>query len=781
MLDGLGTEAGKAVGIQQGVARRPRHTSYNVQSAAIPGISLPHFRFVITLDADTILPRESAKRLVGTMAHPLNAPRFDPSKGRVVEGYGVLQPRVSYHLFAATRSRFASLLASSAGIDPYAMAVSDAYMDLFGLGSFTGKGIYDLDAFEAANGHAFPENRILSHDLIEGNFARCGLVTDVELFDDFPPRYHAYALREHRWARGDWQLLPWLAGTVPTAGKPGPNPLPTLERWKILDNLRRTLVPPSLVLLLVLGWTVLPGSPWAWTLFALAVPALPVFQLVIGSVYGAIRQGSFGPLGSIGHNLPATAGQSALWIAFLADQARRLLDAIVRTLARLFMTHKDLLEWETAAAAEHRLGTGIGNFFTSMWPSPAFATVVGLLVAYVRPAALPAALPVLAAWFASPLVAYWVSRPRRAAESPLTDPERAELRRIARKTWHFFETFVGDEDNWLPPDNYQEDSIGSGGRVAHRTSPTNKGMLLLSTLSAHDLGYLGLGTLLKRLEHTLRHLRPDGEARGAPLQLVQHPDAADPAAELRLDRGQRQPPRLPRHPQARAAGEAPRADPGARDAGRPGRHPGRPRRGRPRLPAPQAGRGLQGLRAGGSRPRRPARRPPRRPPGLGRAARADRVGRRRAWSGPGPRPDGRRPERPGAVGDVRRRPRRAGPGTSVRADARRPLGRAAPVRAEESTLIVARSRRSTAFAEAWEPIRVKLATPASPIDLAARAEAIPAEMTALEALLPEGDGRDPAVAALRAIADAREGLDGRRPPPPGRVPRRAVGAAWPTA
>ena len=248
-------------------------TNYNVLSGDPD--DLRAVKFIITLDADTILPRESARRLVGTIAHPLNAPVFDPIKRRVVEGYGVLQPRVSYHLHAATRSRFAGLLAASAGIDPYSNAVSDTYMDLFGLGTFTGKGIYDLDAFEAAVGHTFPDNRILSHDLIEGNYARCGLVTDVELFDDFPPRYHAYAMREHRWARGDWQLLPWLGANVPGPDGPKPNPLPVLERWKIFDNLRRCLVPPSLVILLVLGWTVLPGSPWLWTLLRPGGPDAP--------------------------------------------------------------------------------------------------------------------------------------------------------------------------------------------------------------------------------------------------------------------------------------------------------------------------------------------------------------------------------------------------------------------------------------------------------------------------------------------------------------------------
>ena len=278
--------------------------------------TLPAIRFVITLDADTQLPRDGARRLVGTLAHPLNRPRFDPEQGRVVEGYGVLQPRVSFHLTAATQSRFAGLLAASAGIDPYSTAVSDIYMDLFGVGSFTGKGIYDVDAFEAATGRAFPENHILSHDLIEGNYARCGLVTDIELFDDFPaalPR-----LRPPRAPLGPRRLAaPALAG--PARARPrrafAPNPLPALERWKIFDNLRRSLVPPALVVLLALGWTVLPGSPWLWTAAALAVPALPLVQLLIGTLVTARSVRHAGGLAVVAWiGMPAATGQALLAI-----------------------------------------------------------------------------------------------------------------------------------------------------------------------------------------------------------------------------------------------------------------------------------------------------------------------------------------------------------------------------------------------------------------------------------------------------------------------------------
>ncbi len=728
--------------------RGDHDTNYVVQSA--DPATLPRMRFVITLDADTVLPRESARRLVGTLAHPLNAPRFDPARGLVVEGHGVLQPRVSYHLFAATRSRFAGLLASSAGIDPYSNAVSDIYMDLFDSGSFTGKGIYDVDAFEAANGHTFPDDRILSHDLIEGNYARCGLVTDVELFDDFPPRYHAYALREHRWARGDWQLLPWLGRTVPTPAGPRPNPLPLLERWKVFDNLRRSLVPPGLIVLLVLGWTVFPGSPWLWTALALAVPALPIFQLALGSTVSAVRGRSLSPILGMGHHLPATAGQSLLWIAFLADQARRLVDATVRTLNRLYVSRRRLLEWETAAATEHRLGTGLGNFIRTMWPSPAWALALAGLVALVRPSALAAASPVLLAWFVAPVVAYWVSRPRRATESPLSDPERAELRRIARKTWHFFETFVGDEDHWLPPDNYQEDSISSGGRVAHRTSPTNKGMLLLSTLAAHDFGYLTLKTLLDRLEKTFdtfdRLEKHEGhilnwyntQTLGSlPPNYVSTVDSGNLLGCLvTLKQGMREKVREP-------------------------------------IPGPTACQGMADTLAMLAADVQSAR-----PTKVGEEYKAfegavadfrpllaevpgdlvawDELLGRIEWA------------TVALVGRVRALPN-VGPNVLERWEsyARRLEALARERRAEVASvapwvgslpaagegLAVAR-RRSEALEDAWQGLQVALSAPGSPVELALRAESAADTLAGLESSIPEGEGHDPAIKALRELADA---------------------------
>jgi cyclic beta-1,2-glucan synthetase len=487
---------------------------------------LPHVRFVITLDADTQLPREAARRLIGTLAHPLNLPQFDLEKRRVVSGYAILQPPVSFHMPAARRSLFARIWAASAGIDPYSTAVSDLYQDLFGAGTFTGKGAYDIDAFAAALEHTFPDNHVLSHDLIEANYARCGLITDIQLFDDFPARYHAYARRGHRWARGDWQLLPWLGRKVPAPAPevwglppatPAPvvhrrSPLPLLERWKIFDNLRRSLVPPALVVMLLLGWTVLPGTAWLWTGVAGAVVGLPLVLQVVGIIINTVRSGALARLAELRQNVPATLGQVLLAAVFLFDQARLLVDAIARTLWRLYVSRRWLLEWETAASAERRLEVCLTAFLRTMWPAPVAALLIGLGLGVLRPEALPAASPFLAGWFFSPLIAFVVSRPWCVrAEAPLTAEEVGELRRIARWTWAFFETFVNDESHWLPPDNFQEQPQP---QIAQRTSPTNMGMLLLSTLAAHDLGYLSLGALLERLERAFDTLEQLERYRG---------------------------------------------------------------------------------------------------------------------------------------------------------------------------------------------------------------------------------------------------------------------------
>jgi len=482
------------------VLRGATDTSYSVVSAS--GVQVPHVKYVLTLDADTVLPRDAARLMISTLAHPLNRPMLSPDGRRVESGYAILQPRVSFLYRTGFQSWFARIFAYSAGVDPYSTATSDAYMDLFGRGSFTGKGLYEIDAFKATAGQAFPDNTILSHDLIECAYARCALASDIEVFDGFPSRYHAFARREHRWARGDWQLLPWLGPTVPVpGGGRAKNPLPALERWKIFDNLRRTLVPIASVALLLCGWTVLPGPAWKWTLAALAPYLLPLVLFVVEllarlvvarrwrAVYAHVR-----------FSLASTAGQFALQVVFLANQAGVMLDAVGQTLYRLFVSHRHLLKWETAAATEQRLGNHVWAFVRTMKPAMVLAAVaIGVLfVAPIQDYVL--VIPFILVWALSPLVAFLVSRPRALGERPLTGPEHAALRKLVRQTWDFYETFVGSGDHWLPPDNFQEVPVAA---VAHRTSPTNIGLYLNTCLGAYDLGFVTLATLIERVRNTL--------------------------------------------------------------------------------------------------------------------------------------------------------------------------------------------------------------------------------------------------------------------------------------
>ncbi|HYS93752.1 MAG TPA: glucoamylase family protein [Candidatus Acidoferrales bacterium] len=463
----------------------------------------PDVRYVITLDADTRLPRGAVNRLVGTMAHPLNRPNFDPATGRVVEGYGVLQPRVSISLESASRSRFARIFSGNTGIDPYTTAVSDVYQDLFGEGSYTGKGIYDIDAFESALAGRVPENALLSHDLFEGLFARAGLVTDVELFESAPSHYGVAAARQHRWARGDWQLLPWiLRARVPLIG-----------RWKMADNLRRSLSAPSAFLTLTGAWAMRGTSPATWTLFVLAtiaVPAfLPVFNGLIPRKRGISKRSH---LRAVGRDVFHAVSQTAYTFTMLAHQAWLMSDAVVRTLCRVYVTHRHLLEWVTAAQAKAGLGLGIRGFYRRMAGGLVLTVITAAIVGWQRYEVVGALMPLLLLWLGAPALARWVSLPGLAApNAPLSAADTHALRLIACRTWRFFTTFVGPEDHSLPPDNFQEDPKPV---VAHRTSPTNLGLYLLSTVAARDFGWTGTLDTVDRLEATLQTMQRLERFRG---------------------------------------------------------------------------------------------------------------------------------------------------------------------------------------------------------------------------------------------------------------------------
>ena len=470
--------------------------------------TLRQVRYVITLDADTVLPPGAAVALIGALAHPLNRAELDPALGRVVRGYGIVQPRVSVTLASAHRSRFASIYSGHPGVDPYTTAVSDVYQDLYGEGSYTGKGIYDVDAFERATEARFPENRLLSHDLIEGNYARAALATDVVLFDDYPTSYLTWSRRKHRWIRGDWQLLQWLTPWVPGASGRERNRLSLLARWKLLDNLRRSVAELAQLALLVAGWTVLPGSPWRWTLLGLGAIAAPwLIALLLAAVRPPPGRSWRAYYRAVGEDAVTSVQQVALAICFLPHQAWVSLDAIARTLWRLLFTRRRLLEWETASRAE-RVTTGTPReVWRTMAPGVVFAVLLALGALGLRRshagALAPVLLPLVLLWSVAPAIAYRLSVPKEPRRMRPGTRERALALRYAGLHWKYFDHFVTEQTQWLAPDNYQDDPAPL---LALRTSPTNIGLQLLATMSAFDLELIPLDDLIQRLERTFATL-----------------------------------------------------------------------------------------------------------------------------------------------------------------------------------------------------------------------------------------------------------------------------------
>jgi cyclic beta-1,2-glucan synthetase len=462
---------------------------------------LQQVRYVITLDADTQLPRGAAWKLTATMAHPLNKARYDEKKQRVTSGYGILQPRVDVSLPELTASHYAKLHGNEPGIDPYTRATSDVYQDLFAEGSFIGKGIYDVDIFEKALGGKFPENRILSHDLLEGCYTRSGLLSDVQLYEKYPSTYAADVKRRSRWIRGDWQIAAWFTPFVPGAdGHWKLNPLSALSRWKILDNIRRSLVSLALTIFIVLGWTVLK-DPLFWTLIVSAIIVLPLF---VTTAWDFIRK----PKDLVFHQhviySALNAGGALIKTFFslicLPHEAIYNLKAILITCWRMLFSHKKLLEWNPSAREEQFNQRSLAGSYFAMQGEPALAFAVAVYLVLYAPLILGIASPILLLWITAPFVTWWTSKPLAKKSHGLKTSQLLSLHALARRTWAFFERFVTAEDNWLPPDNFQEHPVGI---TAHRTSPTNIGLYFLSSLAAFDFGFISQTAFLERVEQSL--------------------------------------------------------------------------------------------------------------------------------------------------------------------------------------------------------------------------------------------------------------------------------------
>lgn len=497
---------------------------------------LPEIRYVITLDSDTQLPRDVAHKLVGTLAHPLNRAVIDPHTNTVVKGYGILQPRVGISVHSVARSRLASIYSGQTGFDLYTRAISDVYQDLFGEGSFTGKGIYEVDVYQRVLGERFPCNALLSHDLIEGSYVRTGLVSDIEVIDDYPSHFSAYSRRKHRWVRGDWQILRWLLSRVPDYyGNLVSNPLSFISRWKILDNLRRSLIEAATLALLIAGWFFLPGGALYWTVATLILLLAPSYlQLVLSMIAAGSAENWKGALQEAARGFMTEQVNVFFTLVFLFHQALVTLDAIVRTLIRLGLTHRRLLEWETAAQAELRSKKRTPvevSLDLTLWLSIA----LGVAIALTRPHALPVALPFLFAWACSKLICRWLDLPLPPARSQLSPGDELLLRNSALRIWRFFREWSQDATHWLIPDNVQE----SPQLAAHIISPTNLGLLLNARLAAYDMGYLAAPEFARETERSLDAARRLPRYKGHFLNWnsIEKLDAIEPLFVSTVDSG----------------------------------------------------------------------------------------------------------------------------------------------------------------------------------------------------------------------------------------------------
>jgi cyclic beta-1,2-glucan synthetase len=460
---------------------------------------LREIKYVITLDLDTQLPRDAARRMVGAIAHPLNRAVINPATNTVVDGYGILQPRVEISIQSANRSRLAAVFSADAGFDIYTRAVSDVYQDLFGEGSFTGKGIYEVATFQKVLEQRFPCNAILSHDMIEGSYARAGLVSDIEVIDDYPSHVSAFSRRKHRWVRGDWQIVYWLLPRVPDFfGKMSPNPLSIISRWKILDNLRRSLTEIATFVMLLGVWLFFPGKALYWTLVTLAAVALPTYAQFMISI---LRAGHALLTRDFWKNLYAdfAISQANLFmrLACLCHQSLVGVDAVVRTMVRMTVTHERLLEWETAAQAEAS-SQKKSPIETYLKLTPWLSFFIGLLLAADRPGSFLVALPLLVLWGSSKPIVEWLSLPSRRQQRRMNSKDEALLRQSALRTWRLFREFGTADENWLVPDTVQEPPS----LIVHRISTTNLGLLLNSRLAAMDLGFFTLPEFVADTEKT---------------------------------------------------------------------------------------------------------------------------------------------------------------------------------------------------------------------------------------------------------------------------------------
>ena len=494
-------------------AKRFRCETISDWSGCFGGQGCP-IRFVITLDTDTELVLYSAQKLIGAMAHPLNRAQLSEDGKRVDRGYGIMQPRVNVDVEVTNKSRYAQLFAGLGGLDVYTTASFELYQDIFNEGSFCGKGIYDLRVFQKVLKGTFPENLILSHDLIEGCHIRCGLINDIELFDDNPSNYIDDAKRHHRWTRGDWQIIGWLKKRVKNEkGETVKNQVNTIGRWKIFDNLRRSVLNAALVILILAGYllSLSPSashiSPLWFVLVALVAVASPIVFFIIGQITTLPRFGKrYRYYMTLMRGFRVIIYRSVVQFALLPKEAWMYTDAAVRACYRMWVSHRDLLAWITSdEAAKSTKGT-IGDYIGKFWFNYVASAVVLLLALFghVGIGALCAAVLCVLAWCGAPFLMYRLGKKFPQDKKSLNAKETEEVRELAKDTWHFFDSLIKEENHWLIPDNYQ---MGREPLEDYKTSPTNIGYSMTAIVSAAELGFIGKNDAVNRLEHIIDTVR----------------------------------------------------------------------------------------------------------------------------------------------------------------------------------------------------------------------------------------------------------------------------------
>jgi len=463
-------------------------------------------KYVLPLDRDTKLVLSAARVLVGSMAHPLNKPILNKEKTRVEKGYAIMQPRVNVDVETTDKSVYSQLFAGLGGLDVYVRAAFNIYQDVFNEASFVGKGIYDLKMFDKLLADTFPDNLILSHDMIEGSYLRCGFVDNIELFDDYPVSYLKDSARHHRWNRGDWQIISWITNRVKNKkGQKVKNPISFLSKIKIFDNLRRSLVSFSAVAVLLYGFSLGEKSPLYYLGLVVLVVSIPVLFFIFSKLlYRTKKDRKLIYYLDLVRGLKSVVYKTFIIFAILPYEAYLYFDSTMKALYRMLISKKRLLNWATSDEVEKMIKDDIKVYLKSFIINYVVAILLGALTYIYKPEFRIIAFMVGFVWTIAPVYMYLISKSINVKFLTLNKNEKDDLKEIAQRTFNYFYDLIREENNYLIPDNYQ---INREDKVDNRTSPTNIGYSIVALVSGAELGFIKpkdainmIGNIIKTVE-----------------------------------------------------------------------------------------------------------------------------------------------------------------------------------------------------------------------------------------------------------------------------------------